>query len=100
MNSKNISIQLDKDKERFVVKLNGSEAFIDYEMLQDEVLDLKHTFVPEKHRGQNIANELAKYALDYARNNQLKIIPTCDFIKSFLEKNPGYLDLVKEETKR
>jgi predicted GNAT family acetyltransferase len=58
-----------------------------------DVLDLLHTEVAEQFEGRGFASALARAALDYARANSLKVIPTCPFVRKYLERHPEYADL-------
>jgi hypothetical protein len=58
------------------------------------VLALLETEVPESLRGTGIAGMLAKTALDYARENHLKVDVICPFVSGYLETHPEYSDLV------
>ena len=64
-------------------------------------LALIHTEVPEAPEGRGLASLLAKTALDYARSNDLTVVPICPFVRSYLEKHPDEaartkLDLTKK----
>jgi predicted GNAT family acetyltransferase len=58
------------------------------------VLELIHTEVPEPLSGRGIASRLAHAALVYARENGLRVIPTCPFVRSYLERHPEFQELV------
>lgn len=80
---------------RFEVFESGQIGYIQYKM-KDGVIDLAHTIVPRQIEGMGIASALTKYALEYARNEQLKVIPTCSFVKTYIERHKEYKDLVSE----
>ena len=53
---------------------------------------LAHTEVPPKvTQGKGYANQLAKAALEYAKQNQLKVIPACKFVRAYLKRHPDAL---------
>jgi predicted GNAT family acetyltransferase len=58
-----------------------------------DVLDLLHTEVDEQFEGRGFASALARAALDYARANNLKVVPTCPFVRKYLDRHPEYADL-------
>ena len=60
---------------------------------RDGALDLHHTLVPEAFRGRGIAAQLAKEALEYARASGLKVIPSCSYIATYLDRHPEYAGL-------
>lgn len=57
---------------KFMIEVAGIEAFIEYEMHGDNVMDLNDTFVPENYRGQGL--HLAKFALKFVGKNELKYL--------------------------
>ncbi len=78
---------------RFELERDGHTGFIDYS-LGGNVLQLIHTEVPGALEGKGVASELARSALDWARENHLKVDPICPFISSYIEKHPEYAPLV------
>jgi uncharacterized protein len=53
-----------------------------------------HTVVEDEYEGQGIGSRLARGALDQTRADDLKVIATCEFIKGWIAKHPGYEDLL------
>lgn len=51
---------------------------------------------PDRSRfqGAGLAGELAKASLDDARARHLAVVPTCPYIRSWIDRHPGYADLV------
>jgi predicted GNAT family acetyltransferase len=87
----NLNIQHDKEVKRFFAIVDGKEARLDYGISPDgKTLDYRSTFVPSELRGQQIGDKLVKFALDYARNNHFKVLPSCPFVKRIIEHNAEY----------
>jgi predicted GNAT family acetyltransferase len=84
----------ERDRRRFVMSVEGREAVIDYGLLGDNVLDFRHTFVPRELRGRGIASDLTRQALDLARAEGFKIVPSCPFTATFIDRHAAYRDLV------
>lgn len=78
---------------RFELETSGRVAFLDY-MQAGSNITYTHTEVPPELEGQGLGSSLARYALDYARENNLKIIPICPFVTSYLKRHPEYHSLV------
>lgn len=78
---------------RFELERDGRVAYLEY-TLSGQVLALLHTEVPDALRGTGIASDLAKTALDWARENHLKVDVVCPFVAKFLEHHPEYSDLI------
>ena len=81
--------------QRFELARSGHTAFIDYRQ-RNGVLDLLHTEVPAALRGGGVGSELVRAALDWARDQKLKILPSCPFVAEWLERHPQYADLNAE----
>jgi predicted GNAT family acetyltransferase len=81
-------------KSRFEFDENGETAYLEFELDSEGWMTLWHTEVPEALRGRGIAQMLAKTALDYARDNKLKVDVICPIVAGFIEKNPEYRSLV------
>ncbi|MGP4846293.1 GNAT family N-acetyltransferase [Marinobacter sp. 1Y8] len=50
--------------------------------------------VPQQLGGQGVGSALVKHALNYAREQDKKVIPQCSFVASYISKHPEYQDLV------
>jgi predicted GNAT family acetyltransferase len=59
-----------------------------------DVLVFPHTEIDERYSGQGLAKVLIGQALDDVRARGLTIVPTCEFVQGYLEKNPRYQDLI------
>ncbi|RYE11910.1 MAG: N-acetyltransferase [Sphingobacteriaceae bacterium] len=68
-------------------------ALIAYEM-DGKTMSIMHTEVPEAMEGQGVGSDLAKFALDYAREKQLKVKIYCRFVQVYLKRHPEYQDLM------
>lgn len=79
---------------RFEVEESGETAVLTYQMLGDDILVYEHTRVPKAISGQGIGTALVKYALDYARDHDFKVVPQCFFVSDYIENHPEYNDLV------
>lgn len=89
------NITHNKSAHRFEYIASEATAYIEYEM-DGKVMDLTHTIVPKALEGRGLGGSLVKHALDYARENGLKIKPTCWFVDKFVKKFREYQDLVVE----
>lgn len=78
---------------RFEIEENGRIAFLEYS-LAGNVLRLIHTEVPQELQGKGIASELAKSALDWAREHGKKVDVICEFVDAYLKRHAEYADLV------
>ena len=80
---------------RFEIRLGDEVAFAEYLVRPHaQALVLPHTVVPPAFEGKGVASKLAQYAMAYAREHGLKVIPTCPFMASYIQRHPEVQDLV------
>lgn len=85
---------------RFETVEDGITGYVEYEPYNGGI-DITHTIVPKAIGGRGIAADLVKEALEYAGENGLKVIPTCSYVRVYLERHKdqfGYLE-EKSESK-
>lgn len=85
---------------KFSAIVEGEEAHLLYYPAGEGVLDYASTFVPERLRGRGIASAVVRYALDYARQQGYRVIPSCWFVKRYMEHHPEQGDLRADEGTR
>lgn len=54
---------------------------------------IEHTEVGDELRGQNVGYQLVHTAVEYARKNNIRILPLCPFAKSVFDKRPEFADV-------
>ena len=62
--------------------------------MDENKIRIDHTNVSEKLKGQGVGNKLVKRVVDFAREENKKIIPLCPFAKAEFEKNKEYEDVL------
>jgi uncharacterized protein len=81
-------------RSRYELVIDGRVvAIADYRVSGDVVV-LPHTEVLRHLRGRDIAARLVQGALDDVRKRGLRVIPTCWYVREFIDQNEGYADLV------
>ncbi len=88
-------IKQDTEKNKFVTYVEGYEAVVEY-TLKDNIIDLYRTFTPPELRGKGVAGKLVKYVLEHAKENNLKVIPTCSYVRGYIERHENYKELLAE----
>jgi predicted GNAT family acetyltransferase len=79
---------------QFEVRVDGALAGFATYRLRDGVIEYLHTEVRDEFEGHGLGGRLAAAALDHARDRGLSVVPTCPFIKSFINDNEEYSDLL------
>ncbi len=79
---------------RFEGAFNGELAVCNYQR-QGDVLLLVHTEVPTRAQGSGLAGALVQAALDWARDQGLKVRPRCSYVASYMRRHPATLALLE-----
>jgi predicted GNAT family acetyltransferase len=80
-------IHHDTENQQFTTTRDGYEAELAYSRPSKELIDFTHTFVDEALRGQGVAEELARAALAYAREQHLMVQTSCKFMRGFVRRH-------------
>jgi predicted GNAT family acetyltransferase len=78
---------------RFELTIDGRTAMVTYKLF-DGGISFLHTEVPVEFEGKGIASAMAKYVLENAKANNLKVLPLCPFIKTYIDRHQEYQSLV------
>lgn len=87
-------IEHDPSKGVFYIKDSDKISRLSYEKINDNTLNYYSTYVPDELRGKGIAAILTRFALDYAKENNFKIKPSCSYVRIFIERHPEYNSLL------
>ena len=87
-------VRRNDDAGRYEILVDGAVAGFTEIKPREGVLIMPHTLVDDAYSGQGLAKILVTGALDDIRARGERIKPLCSYVRSFLEKNPSYTDLV------
>jgi predicted GNAT family acetyltransferase len=82
---------------RFELEVENAIAFIEFDKIEPNILDLVHTEVPEELSGKGIGSKLVSGALQYCKDNDLKVIPSCPFIATYMKKHQEWKELISQK---
>lgn len=86
----------DREAGRFEVLVDGQVAgYAEYRRRGPSVA-FTHTVVEPGFEGRGVGSALARGALDAVRAEGASVLPFCPFIRRWIERHPGYVDLVPE----
>ena len=88
-----ITITHDEAAQRFETIIDGQTGYISYQQ-RNNTLVYDHTIVPQSLGGRGVGTALVKHALDYAREQNKKVVPQCSFVSTYIKKHPDYKDLL------
>jgi predicted GNAT family acetyltransferase len=79
----------------FIATENAVEVGrITYVMSGETKLIIEHTVVNPAYEGHGLGKKLVFAVVDYARANNLKILPVCTFAKAVFDKTPEIQDVL------
>lgn len=67
---------------------------INYSRSGDGNIIIEHTEVNSEFQGQGVGQDLVKNAVEFARENNFKIISQCSYAKKILGRNSDYEDVL------
>ena len=91
-----ITVENNTAKNRFEVTIEGNLAVIDYYREGNKIV-YTHTGVPDALGGQGLASKMAKTALEYARSENLDVVPQCPFVRAYIRRHAEYQELVSKD---
>lgn len=83
----NRQITHNPEKSRFEVTIEGHTAIVEYR-IEENALNIFHTYVPKELEGQGIAANLVKTAYEYADSQGLSRKADCSYAQVWLKRNP------------
>ncbi len=78
---------------RFEIHIEGKVSFMRYRPI-NRGIEVYNTEVEKSLEGNGIAGVLARRITDYARQNNLRILPACPYMRVFMQTHPEYHDLI------
>jgi predicted GNAT family acetyltransferase len=92
MNS--IEVQHDEAARKYYAVVDGLESVCEYGAAGDKTLNFWHTYVPPALRGRGIAEQLVHQALEDARDRGFKVIPSCWYVRLYIDRHPQLQDVL------
>lgn len=72
---------------------SAPQAEITFIYRDEHTIDVNHTYVSPELRGGGVAKQLFNRVIDKAQRENLKIIPTCSYVKLQFDKDPSLAPL-------
>lgn len=86
-------VRKDEDRSRYELLLDGELVGIADYHDTGRALVFPHTEIDPRHRGKGLGEILVRGALDDVRAAGRTVVPSCWFVREFLDGNPAYADL-------
>ena len=72
-------------------------GYIKYEWAKNGNIKATGTFVDEKHRGENLGENLMGELIELAEQNDVQIYPICPYVIHYFKKRPELNNYLDEE---
>ena len=87
-------VDRDQKGEFFLNNADGQRiAEISYIWRDETTIDANHTWVDDSLRGQGVARLLLDTLVDFSREKNLKIIPTCSYVDVMFRREKSFEDV-------
>ncbi|MFL9843116.1 GNAT family N-acetyltransferase [Flavobacterium rhizosphaerae] len=90
-----ISFTINDEYNQFELDIEGGSAFLEYFQEEDKLF-LTHTEVSKELRGKGYAAELVKRTLQYAKDNNLMVVPGCSYVAHYVNEHPEWNSVLSE----
>ncbi|MBR07871.1 MAG: GNAT family N-acetyltransferase [Rickettsiales bacterium] len=91
----NVLYENDHSKGAFYVEQDGQrKAEMTYTWAGTDRIIIDHTEVDDELRGQGVGYEMVFASVQFAREQQISIVPLCPFAKSVFNKYPEFKDVL------
>lgn len=82
--------EIKQDEKKFYMLVGDQECICTYRMIDNNTIEFPHTYVPVSLRGKGYASKIIQYALNYALERKLLVIPSCWAVAKFIDHHPEY----------
>jgi len=90
-----INHRKEENKGAFIATENGAKAGeMTYSKAGDTLIIIDHTEVDPTFGGQGVGKKMVLAAVDFARENNIKILPLCPFAKAAFDKDSTIQDVL------
>ena len=90
-----INHRKEENKGAFIATENGAKAGeMTYSKAGDTLIIIDHTEVDSAFGGQGVGKKMVLAAVDFARENNIKILPLCPFAKAAFDKDASIQDVL------
>jgi predicted GNAT family acetyltransferase len=88
------SVRDNREANQYEIVVDDKVAGLVQYKRDGDVVNMVHTEIDDAYEGQGLGSKLARGALDLVRADGGKVIPSCPFIKGWIDKHEDYADLL------
>jgi len=93
--STEVQVKINDKNGFFYIDIEGkNEAMMTFVFAGSDKIIIDHTEVKPNNEGKGFGKKMVVKAVEYARENNIKIIPLCPFAKSVFDKVPEFSDVL------
>lgn len=81
----------------YIEKDDDIIAELTYTINDNNVMTLDHTETEPEYTGEGLASSLVKHSVEYARENDIRIDPLCDYAAKQFERHEEYREVLATE---
>ena len=82
--------------DKFCTNIDGMKCELIYNVYENK-MDIYHLFTPPELRGRGISEKLVLAAFEFAKQHNLKVVPSCSYIKEvFLKNHKEFNEMIEE----
>ncbi|MFT5591770.1 MAG: putative GNAT family acetyltransferase [Oceanicoccus sp.] len=85
MNNNLFDIDHQREQKRFIIVVADDAAVLEYQLLDNNIVDFTRTYVPPRHRGQGHAEALVQAGLAWANQQGYQLQASCWYVDKFLK---------------
>ena len=97
--SEKIEIKLEENDKRgeFTLFVNDERAGeMTCVYVESDVIDVDHTGVNPELKGLGLGKHLMEEMIKFAKENKLKVIPSCPYVELMIKRNPDYQEVLNK----
>lgn len=87
------TVRDNRAEQEFELIEDGHRAVAAYQREGDRIV-FTHTQVPRAIEGRGVGSRLVRGGLDSARDQGLRVVPQCPFVRDYIARHPEYRDLL------
>ena len=89
MNYQQIPVKVNEENQTFEFTVDNQLSFIDFNR-NGNTINLLHTEVPQEMEGRGIAAAMVEKTFQYLEANNLKLSPSCSYVRTYLKRHPEW----------
>jgi predicted GNAT family acetyltransferase len=87
-------VRRDDTKQRYELVDDGTLVGVADFVERDSVMVLPHTEIDPARRGRGLGDVLVGGVLDDARARNMRVVPSCWFVREYIDRHPDDADLL------